>query len=159
MRFTENGLARACSIFGWIAGIAIAATDDRKAFAAKAAKDICEQFDWLACYGGHHVDPGFTNSGKSCVAHAQRYIVELSDDGTFGGFSVLWLAAVHPTVHEASSENSRWVEKYDKENRYNGGPQYRYTRSMNGGLLFHGPGGGEVFAVQLGLHRLWSIHT
>jgi hypothetical protein len=34
---------------------------------------------------------------------------------------------------------------------------YGYTG--NGGLLYHGPGGGEVFAVTLGDVRGWSLHT
>lgn len=34
-----------------------------------------------------------------------------------------------------------------------------YGFSHNGGLLYHGPGGGEVFAVTLGDVRGWSVHT
>jgi hypothetical protein len=30
---------------------------------------------------------------------------------------------------------------------------------MNGGLLYHGPGGGETFSVAVGDVRFWSIHT
>lgn len=34
-----------------------------------------------------------------------------------------------------------------------------YGFLYNGGLLYHGPGGGEVFAVTLGDVRGWSVHT
>ena len=34
-----------------------------------------------------------------------------------------------------------------------------YGYSHNGGLLYHGPGGGETFAVTLGDCKAWSIHT
>jgi hypothetical protein len=34
-----------------------------------------------------------------------------------------------------------------------------YGFVYNGGLLYHGPGGGEVFAVTLGDVRGWSVHT
>jgi len=34
-----------------------------------------------------------------------------------------------------------------------------YGFAYNGGLLYHGPGGGEVFAVTLGDVRGWSVHT
>lgn len=34
-----------------------------------------------------------------------------------------------------------------------------YKYDFNGGLLYHGPGRGEVFAVHLGERPMWSIHT
>ena len=34
-----------------------------------------------------------------------------------------------------------------------------YTYSHPGGLLYHGPGGGETFAITLENNALWSIHT
>lgn len=39
------------------------------------------------------------------------------------------------------------------------GATIHYGYSFNGGLLYHGPGGGEVFAVTLGEVRGWSVHT
>tara|TARA_Y100000034_G_scaffold13981_1_gene14584 strand:+ start:1424 stop:2092 length:669 start_codon:yes stop_codon:yes gene_type:complete len=34
-----------------------------------------------------------------------------------------------------------------------------YGFSHNGGLLYHGPGKGQVYAVTIGTVRAWSIHT
>ncbi len=34
-----------------------------------------------------------------------------------------------------------------------------YGYDFNGGLLYHGPGAGETFAVTLGDVRAWSVHT
>lgn len=35
----------------------------------------------------------------------------------------------------------------------------QYAYAFNGGLLYHGPGRGEVYAVTIGDVRGWSIHT
>ena len=40
-----------------------------------------------------------------------------------------------------------------------GSTKVYYTFSHPGGLLYHGPGGGEVFAVTLGDVGPWGIHT
>jgi len=34
-----------------------------------------------------------------------------------------------------------------------------YGYASNGGLLYHGPGGGEVFAVAIGEGRIWRTHS
>jgi len=161
LRFTDTGMARACQIFGWITGIASVPDEpDSLAlkFARQAAADICKQFDWLACYGGHLVDPfvGEDPNPRRYDVKTPRYIVELGDDGGINGFSVLWLVAVHPDHQNVADR--QYVAKYDE--RFPRGPAYRYTRSMNGGLLYHGPAAGEQWAVNLtGGGGLWSIHT
>lgn len=48
------------------------------------------------------------------------------------------------------------------EHRYvadHGSVKVYYTFSHPGGLLYHGPGGGENFAVTLENNAIWSIHT
>ena len=48
------------------------------------------------------------------------------------------------------------------EHRYvadHGSVKVYYRYSHPGGLLYHGPGGGENFAVTLETNALWSIHT
>lgn len=39
------------------------------------------------------------------------------------------------------------------------GVSVHYGYAFNGGLLYHGPGGGEVFAVTLGAGALWRTHS
>lgn len=161
LRFTDSGMARACQIFGWITGVAASPDKQLQDFAAKAARDICEQFDWLTGYGGHHVDPfkGQDPNPRRFDAKTPRYIVELGDDGCFSGFTVLWLVAVHPDNQAPVAAMERFDAKYDDVCQYSRGPAYRYTRSMNGGLLYSGPAAGEQWAVNLTSTKLWSIHT
>jgi len=53
-----------------------------------------------------------------------------------------------------------WPDDEQKKSLF--GPEsvtVRYGFSHIGGLLYHGPGRGRVFAVTIGDHRAWSIHT
>ncbi len=56
--------------------------------------------------------------------------------------------------HRYSDELTEY--KYVKDH---GATEVYYTYSHPGGLLYHGPGGGETFAVTLESNALWSIHT
>lgn len=46
-----------------------------------------------------------------------------------------------------------------KEDDYRVSELVYYAYAFNGGLLYHGPGGGEVFAVTVDRVRGWSVHT
>lgn len=146
VRFTDSGKARISQIFGWIVGLS--ANEQTLPFAEQAAEDIASRLDWLAQYGGEVEDGHRGNKPK--------YLVQLHDDGTFGGFSVLWFVARTPEEQEGIAED-KFRKEFDDTFAY--GAKVRYVFSFNGGLLYHGPGHGDTFAVTLGSSHLWSIHT
>lgn len=142
LSFTDSGKARISSIFSWI--VAIESVDAQ--ISCILADDIVRQLDNLRDYGGttnrQHYD------GRDF--DVSRYRIELSDDGTFNGFSVLWHALVDDDYEGETQDrlirSSPWS------------PPCRYAFSFDGGLLYHGPGGGEVYSMSLN-SCLWSIHT
>ena len=78
---------------------------------------------------------------------------------------------VYENPHNRAVKELNIIEKLDPnveygdtltERRYVGGAthEFFYVPGFNGGLLYHGPGGGEVFSVHLGGNdTLWAIHT
>ena len=63
-------------------------------------------------------------------------------------------------LYDKLEQHRAYWPKNDPERKW--GASYihaEYGYSHNGGLLYHGPGGGETFAVVLGDCRAWSIHT
>jgi len=161
--FTQGGEARVMQIAGWLTGLVHAGKRD---LAEKVAQDISSQFEYLNGYGGD-VEAAFEDG--SPILKVPRYMVQIGDDGTFGGFTVGWFRAVKEGSEQDGDRSSflrnRWGSLVDHR-RW--GPQgaeprevvaHYYKFSMNGGLLYHGPGGGETFSVALGDVRFWSIHT
>lgn len=143
--FGETGAARVASIFGWIT--ALSQLDDKKyqKFAAEAAEDIVRHLDRLSNYGG-------TKEMEDCCGkklQLPQWMIQLHDDGTLHGFAVSWYVLIEDQNCDTLS-NELAVDFYSGKLRY----QYSHL----GGLLFHGPGGGEVFAVTLN-RCLWGIHT
>jgi transcription termination factor NusB len=63
-------------------------------------------------------------------------------------------------ILERSDPNAQYSEELT-EYRYINGVQRRfyYVPGFNGGLIYHGPGAGETFTVNLGSGTLWGIHT
>jgi len=158
LRFTSTGLARMAHIVGWILGIALADNP----LAEKLAADFCNKLDYLDGYGGpfNYDDP---ICRQDRPLQLPRYLVELSDDGTFAGFSVLWFVNVPKDrlnqLPALDAQHLRWHQTCY-------GTRVPYVFSMNGGLLFHGftsdrcPGGYPLLAVRLGDSTdPWSIHT
>ena len=138
--FTDAARMRLGSIFGWITAMVY----HDEPFAIKAADEICSQLDNLRNYGGstRHISTMANNYEVS------NYRIRLHCDGTLHGFGVCWYAlAPNDYAGDVESELTR-----DDRARS------RYRFAFNGGLLYHGPGGGEVFAVTLD-SCLWSIHT
>ena len=52
-----------------------------------------------------------------------------------------------------------WANDETPSYMRNAGVPVHYGYYRNGGLLYHGPGGGEVFAVTLGAGGLWRTHS
>ena len=155
IRFTESGVSRFARICGWLWGLAMAGKAKE---ANHLAGEILEQLAYLDGYGGD-IDMDTTFQSRFADRKVPQYQIELSDDGTFNGFSICWYLAVPMGTQR---EGMRFNDSFDKElTRYD--PAYqtalvKYAYAFNGGLLYHGPGGGEVFAINLG-SRPWGIHT
>ena len=143
IRFGDGAQARLGQIFGFIHGVAQA---DRN-LATSLAGDILKQLDWLANYGGNI-------EGHE---HLPRYILDLRDDGTWGGFSLAWYVVTD--IKNLSDVQTNRIHPFTNEYH----PQYRWVFAMNGGLLFHGwegSGTGTPYAVRIGSSGgPWSIHT
>ena len=162
--FTPEGEARVMQIAGWLMGLTHAG---RRDLAEKMAEDINAQFAYLNEYGGM-METEFEDG--SPVPNVPRYMVSIGDDGTFGGFTVAWYRAFREGSPEDGDRHgclrNRWDNLVDHSRwgpQKEGAPRelvkflYRFT--MNGGLLYHGPAGGETFSVTVGTPRFWSIHT
>jgi len=164
LQFRESGEARANQIAGWLAGLV---HGGRRDLAEKVAADITAQFEYLNGYGGDIQD--LTYQDGTPVLKVPRYIVELGDDGTFGGFALRWYRAVREGSEQDGDRTEFLRTRWDDlmiHRRW--GPQgvepreivsHFFSPVMNGGLLYHGPGGGETFSVAIGDTRFWSIHT
>lgn len=163
LTFTPEGEGRVMQIAGWLMGLC---HSGRRAEAEKIAEDISSQFEYLNGYGG---DEEATFEDGTPVPNVPRYLVQLGDDGTFGGFTVAWYRAVREGTHLDGDRRSMLRNRWDDLVTH---PRWAPNRSeprevvkhyfhftMNGGLLYHGPGGGETFSVTVGTPRFWSIHT
>ena len=162
--FTTDAVTRVAQIAGWLVGLV---HSGRRAEAEKAAEDINSQLFYLNEYGGEA--EGMTFGDGSAVKSQRRYMVQLGDDATFGGFTVGWYSIV--TEEQANDTlkpgllRDRWNNVY-YTSRWNAADApvrhsetFYYRFAFNGGLLYHGPGGGETFSVNLSNVRFWSIHT
>ena len=161
--FTPEAEGRVMQIAGWLVGLTHAGQRD---LGEKIAEDINSNLEYLNGYGGV-LETEFEDG--SPVPNVPRYMVQLGDDGTFGGFAVAWYRA----FREGSAEDgdrtgclrNRWdsLVDYSRWGPQSEGPRemvrYFYRFSMNGGLIYEGPGAGETFTVSLGTPRFWGIHT
>ena len=161
--FTPESEARVMMIAGWITGLLHAGQVE---LAEKIAEDINSNLEYLNGYGG--TEQAAFEDG-SAVLNVPRYMVSIGDDGSFGGFTVNWYRAFREggpeDVDRSGMLRNRWDSLVDncRWGQQTEGPRevvkFLYRFSMNGGLLYHGPGGGETFSVNVGTPRFWSIHT
>lgn len=140
--FDESGKCRLSSIIGWIMGLADAGQDK---LAEQLSADLLENLERLPL-GSQMVPIGEEHNGKTpsiiCVVH---------DDGTKHGFALNWYRYDKPLSY-GDKLDERCIERGSF-------PRLQYRYMMTGGLLYHGPRGGEVFAVTLGDTQFWGIHT
>lgn len=161
--FTPEGEGRIMQIAGWLMGLV---HGGRRDLAEKVAEDINAQFAYLNEYGGTEEA---TFEDGSPVPNVPRYLVQLGDDGTFGGFTVGWYRAFREGSPQDGDRHgclrNRWdnIVDHSRWGPQTEGPReivkYIFRFAMNGGLLYHGPMGGETFSVTVGTPRFWSIHT
>jgi hypothetical protein len=150
--FEPSGLARLAHIFGWITGLAQSGVEAQLEFARALADDIFERLERLDQYGQEIVPDGYPED----ILPVPAYRVSLADDGTRHGFSILFLVVAKLGTPEGDCFGGAEVYRYSKDAGHH---TIRYRFAYNGGLLYHGPGGGETFAVVLGGPCLWSVHT
>jgi hypothetical protein len=139
IHFEDSGLGRACCVMGWLTGLAQAGGRE---LANKLADEFVKKLDQLADYGG---TTKVIRDGREI--EVPSYVVCLGDDGTSHGFSLLWYGLV---PNGLSSD--------DGKTRHFGVWHTPYRFAFNGGLIYHGPGGGENFSVSLS-DCYWGIHT
>jgi hypothetical protein len=164
MVFRGGSTARFANIAGLVNGLAMAG---QKELASRLAEDLDSGMQRLASFARRHE---FAVEGEFVNAWESKVIV--GDDGTFGGFTFAVMSGI-PNERLNESERERcdaeladWISIKDVSGEYVkdfGGyhkqAKVQYRFAFNGGLLYHGPGGGEVFAVTMDNSRFWSIHT
>jgi len=174
--FTDKGASKISNVAGFLVGLAMGG---RQELAEKMATDINGQLTKLSQWGDD-VAITHTNDGHELVdgPMVPSTQVMLSDDGTFGGFSVAWYSYVsHAKVREEAEgmphdsdgclgmyearrklgiNNALTTTRYGRPPKHDAnGPlgsvpcDVYYGFYMNGGLLLHGMGQ-EVFAVEVG---------
>ena len=151
LSLSPSGMGRLSNIAGWLYGVA-STSEENHEMAEKLAQDLIEWLEYLQGYGGTHDIEG----GRE----VPEWKVVLYDDRTFNGFSVLWYrritdgSAPHPDLKDLTEDVAVWDGMTIVRRELVG-----YAFSHNGGLLYHGPGKHETFAIRLGSSRFWSIHT
>jgi hypothetical protein len=161
--FTPEAEGRVMQIAGWLVGLTHAG---KRAEAEQIAEDINANLAYLNGYGGM-METEFEDG--SPVPNVPRYMVRLGDDGTFGGFTVAWYRAIRDGSAQDGDrggmlrdqwgslvDHCRWGAESSAPREF---VRHIYKFDMSGGLLYHGPGGGETFSVNVGTPRFWSIHT
>lgn len=178
IHWTDRGIARLQHTIGFLKGLSMCGKEE---LAAELAESLCSNLAWLNDYGGI-VEIDMAEEGRGYgggILKTPAYRVVLSDDGTFGGFGVLWYRYVsvkkwrEHCEKNPGNENEGWqwwqqrlyeegkcrkeldLHRYyypildGKEAERMDSEVIRYSYSMNGGLLFHGFGN-QTFSVDLG---------
>lgn len=151
LHFTELGKMKCLAVFGYITALWEAGHHHA---AETLTKEFMQQLGYLGAYGGtrdHPLQP-LRQETEPRKMPIPVYYVELGDDGTRHGFTVLWykyIGSTLPADYRERSQSYR-VAKF-------GSDQFFHRFAMNGGLIYHGPGG-DAFTVNLGT-QLWGIHT
>jgi hypothetical protein len=142
---SKGGVAKVNQILGYIVGQYHAG---KMEFANALAEDFDNNMKYLATYAGEEEIEQYGST-----LQIPNYQVHIGDDGTFMGLSLGWARRVTPEVEH---DYNLQIERYTKD-----GPSVRfnYAYSHPGGMLYHGPQAGQVFAVVIGGPRLWSVHT
>lgn len=169
MYFDEYGKARLANIMGYIGG---ANFSGNYALGVRMATELLSVFDRLAPV--NHTRVLELRDGAITVP---AYKVVLSDDRTLHGFTFTKLSPVCPdrfeeigktkqdfriverfgiydSIYSDSVTESVWSEPRKKHiNVY-------YQFAYNGGVIYHGPGAGNTFTVQVSKSSyFWGIHT
>lgn len=169
MYFDEYGKARLANIMGYIGG---ANFSGNYALGVRMATELLSVFDRLAPV--NHTRVLELRDGEITVP---AYKVVLSDDRTLHGFTFTKLSPVCPDRFEESGKTKqdfRIVDRFGiyesiysdsatesvlyepRKNRINVYYQFAY----NGGVIYHGPGAGNTFTVQVSKSSyFWGIHT
>jgi hypothetical protein len=179
--FSDTGKARLGSILGYILGLTHAGQKD---FAVKLAYDFNHVLSYAACiYSEPMVLEFKEQSGDATITteiKVPRRKLILYDDSTLHGFGVQAYAPVNlDFVEEVKRDFPMWRQELarrgikDKyiDGDYSGITESKYIPTgrgrtvevfyqpvFQGGLLYHGPGCGETFAVSLD-KTFWSFHT
>jgi hypothetical protein len=90
--FTDSGKARLSHIAGFLEGLSLAGKQE---LAEKMTLELDGHLHHLSQYGGD-IEAPVDDGEYGAVAKYGAYRVVLGDDGTFGGFSLMWYRAISP---------------------------------------------------------------
>ena len=162
---TPGGSARVSNIIGYICGVA---DGGNLSLANALAEDFDQTMSYLANYGGgeevHKV--GSLRLPIDSTMHrlpdeikdVPKWRVGIGDDGTALGLGLGWYrvdsVSAHPEHALFDIHLTRWGYCGQDYSRV----YVHYKFSHNGGMIYHGPGAGETYTVNIG-NKFWGVHT
>ena len=185
VRFTEEGLQCLSQIAGFIRGLALTDQD----MAMHMSHDLLENLRYLGGYAGKMTDKGplsavpsyqvllhhdGTFGGFGVLWYRAVNYADCTDDGRRkegpGGKDLLKVRGssdrtIFYSFTVGDDDIPRFCDYGDRPYHtagINNVLEWGYEFAWNGAMLYRGPGGGEVFSVQLTGNRpgqFWSIHT
>ena len=161
--FTESGACRMMSIVGYIvAMVHFGKVEEAESY----ANELVELFDRLnATNQVKH--PTIAHDGSPNEITIPDGKVVIADDANLHSFSFARYFYSPGDGWKQYHEIKDAIDKGELEPRagwfFEDKPTYAgalYKYSYNGGIIFHGPGQGETFTVDIGSgDNLWGIHT
>lgn len=161
---TPSGRARVSNIIGYICGVA---DGGNLSLANALAENFDQTMSYLANYGEveevHKV--GSLRLPIDSTMHrlpdeikdVPKWRVGIEDDGTALGLGLAW--------HRVVSVSMRPDHEFGTDLIRGGyiGPYYsrvhvHYQYCHCGGMIYHGPGAGETYTVNIG-NKFWGVHT
>jgi len=190
--FFDSGASRLSNIAGWLQGMAHVSEEGRT-FSKKAALAFLKTLDYLNSYGGdmevntaggvvtvprYRVtlnDDGILNSFSilwyRAITNKQRHekaqaIFDTRISPTeqlVTNTDRLWEQSLKEAEDQIGLFDKLTIHRFYRHGSSSESEVVYYGRAFNGGLIYHGPGAGETFSVNLdpaaAREHLWSVHT
>lgn len=102
LHFTDSGKARLSHTAGFLQGLSMSG---KRECAITLATELDGLLSHLASYGGE-IECPMDEGTYGAVAKFPSYKVVLGDDGTFGGFSLMWYRCVTPKAYMSLMEET-----------------------------------------------------
>jgi hypothetical protein len=132
LTWTDRARQQMANVVGFIRGLHVCGKTDEAATLAEALWECLTQ---LSSYGGEVENQAWRDGTR--LEHVPRYRIVLGNDGTWGGFTLAWYAAITP---ERQKELRREDEDYSvfvERLRCNYGGEERYGPSYSRDIYYH----------------------
>ena len=161
--FSPQANIRLGFILGHIIGLYQAGGEDAESMAINMLHSFKSKLNNL-CRNREKTEIEVISGKETVKVKVPAVKVLLHDDGTFHNFTFVTLypsSKLNDTKSQAFAFGiNDWDNQITEEVYVPNGPNVKvpYVEGYNGGLIYHGPGGGPNFTVSL-TNQLWSINT